>query len=164
MSNCFHLAIEGGDLYKTLSFYTDVMMCKLGPKEEGKWQDIDFYGNELTLHASTPRKFKSHERTLHNVDMGAVCVPHFGIHLPWNIYEKVKERVKHLGYFYDAPYVRFEGKDTQQETFFVEDPNYNMLEIKSIQGTYYNNKDIDSFNNKTQKDDRQGELWDTHYG
>ena len=39
--------------------------------------------------------------------------------------------------FYDKPYIRFEGKETQQETFFVEDPNYNMLEIKSIQGTYY---------------------------
>ena len=30
-----------------------------------------------------------------------------------------------------------EGQDTQQETFFVEDPNRNVLEIKSLQGTYY---------------------------
>jgi len=164
MSNCFHLAIEGGRLETTLPFYTDLLMCKLGPFEKGKWQDIDFYGNELTLHESTPRRFKSHERTLHNVDMGAVCVPHFGIHLPWNIYSEIKTRVKqtdHFNSFYDAPYVRFEGEDTQQETFFVEDPNFNMLEIKSIQGTYYNNEDIDSFNNKTQKDILQGELWES---
>ena len=40
---------------------------------------------------------------------------------------------------YDEPYIRFEGLDTQQETFFIEDPNYNMLEIKSIQGSDYNN-------------------------
>ena len=88
MSNCFHLAVEGGKLELTLPFYTTILGCELGPSEEGKWQDIDFWGNELTLHES-------------------------------------------------EPYIRFEGKDTQQETFFVEDPNFNMLEIKSIQGTYY---------------------------
>ena len=163
-SNCFHLAIEGGDLIKTISFYTDVLGCKLGPCEKDKWQDIDFYGNELTLHKSTPRKFKSHERTLHSVDMGAVCVPHFGIHLPWNVYEDVKVKILKVKQFYDPPYIRFQGLDTQQETFFVEDPNFNMIEIKSIQGTYYNNEDIYSFNNKTRKDAEaniQGELWET---
>ena len=69
--------------------------------------------------------------------MGAVCVPHFGVHLPWDVYAKVKQRIEEKIGFYDNPYIRFEGKDTQQETFFVEDPNFNMLEIKSIQGTYY---------------------------
>jgi hypothetical protein len=69
--------------------------------------------------------------------MGEVCVPHFGIHLPWDAYSIVKESVQNHQGFLDSPYIRFEGKDTQQETFFVEDPNYNVLEIKSIQGTYY---------------------------
>ena len=32
----------------------------------------------------------------------------------------------------DTPYIRFEGTDYQQETFFVEDPNFNVLEIKSM--------------------------------
>ena len=137
MSNCFHLAVEGGKLDLTLPFYTSILECKLGPYEEGKWQDIDFWGNELTLHESEPRKQKSSDRERHDVDMGAVCVPHFGVHLPWEIYSKVKKNVEASVGFYDKPYVRFEGKDTQQETFFVEDPNFNMLEIKSIQGTYY---------------------------
>ena len=132
MSNCFHLAIEGGDLSKTIPFYTDIMMCKLGPSQKGKWQDIDFWGNELTLHHSVHRNFKSSERILHNVDMGAVCVPHFGIHLTGWAYSTIKERVMDLACFYDPPYIRFEGKNTQQETFFVEDPNYNMLENPGI--------------------------------
>ena len=55
MSNCFHLAVEGGKLDLTLPFYTTILGCKLGPYEEGKWQDIDFWGNELTLHESEPR-------------------------------------------------------------------------------------------------------------
>lgn len=142
MSNCFHLAIEGGKLETTLPFYTDILECTLGPFEKDKWQDIDFWGNELTLHETTPRLLKSPERGMHAVDMGAVCVPHFGIHLPWDIYSKIKKNINESVGYYDNPYIRFEGKDTQQETFFVEDPNYNMLEIKSIQGTYYNENNL----------------------
>ena len=32
----------------------------------------------------------------------------------------------------DKPYIRFEGTDYQQETFFVKDPNHNVLEIKHM--------------------------------
>ena len=58
MSRIFHLAIEGGDLSITVPFYTDVLGCGLGPSEQGRYQDIDFWGNELTLHESTPRVSK----------------------------------------------------------------------------------------------------------
>ncbi len=137
MSNIFHLAILAGHLPDTLPFYTDILGCELGPSEDGKWQDIDFWGNELTLHESTPRAGKGDDRERHDVDMGSVCVPHFGIHIAWDAYVKIRERVRGSVGFHDAPYIRFEGQDTQQETFFVEDPNHNVLEIKSIQGTYY---------------------------
>ena len=64
--------------------------------------------------------------------MGAVCVPHFGIHLHEEDYQRVRASVeKHTG-FLDTPYVRFSDTDYQQETFFVEDPNYNVLEIKQM--------------------------------
>ena len=58
MSNCFHLAVEAGDLEVTRQWYVDVLGCELDMQEEGKWQDIDFFGNELTLHSSTPREGK----------------------------------------------------------------------------------------------------------
>ena len=38
---------------------------------------VDFWGNELTLHASEHKL--DNER--HDVDMGNVSVPHFGVHL-----------------------------------------------------------------------------------
>lgn len=132
MSNRFHLAIEGGELTTTIPFYTDILGCKLDMSEEGKWQDIDFWGNELTLHQSTPRHDKGPDRHRHSVDMGDVCVPHLGIHLPLEVYNKVRASVKATVGFLDTPYTRFEGSDYQQETFFVEDPNYNVLEIKSM--------------------------------
>ena len=137
MSNIFHLAIPAGNLATNLSFYTDVLGCELGPSEKGKWQDIDFWGNELTLHETEQRLCKGGERERHEVDMGKVCVPHFGIHLEWHIFSSVKKSVKENVGFLDAPYIRFAGQPTQQETFFVEDPNFNVIEIKSIQGSYY---------------------------
>ena len=140
MSNIFHLAIPGGSLPTTIPFYTEILGCELGPYEKGKWQDIDFWGNELTLHETAPRLIKGAERERHDVEMGQVCVPHYGIHLDWEIYCQVKESVLKTGKFLDAPYIRFEGQVTKQETFFVEDPNLNVLEIKSLQGTYYKNK------------------------
>ena len=132
MSARFHLAIEVGDLDTAVAWYRDVIGCKLGDYEKGLWQDINFWGNELTLHASSPRLEKGNERSRHDVDMGKVCVPHFGIHLDKETYLVVKERVAATGGFLDEPYVRFAGTDYEQETFFVEDPNYNVLEIKSM--------------------------------
>ncbi len=79
MSNIFHLAIPAGSLSKTLPFYTNILGCSLGPSEEGRWQDVDFWGNELTLHETTPRMGKGEERERHEVDMGKVCVPHLWI-------------------------------------------------------------------------------------
>ena len=100
--------------------------------EEGKWQDVDFWGNELTLHQSKPRQSDSLERHRHSVDMGDVLVPHLGIHLPLEEYQRVKSSVASSVGFVDEPYIRFEDTDYQQETFFVEDPNFNVLEIKSM--------------------------------
>ena len=48
-SNRFHLAIEAGDLETTVPWYTNVLGCSLDMKEEGRWQDINFWGC-LLLH------------------------------------------------------------------------------------------------------------------
>ena len=109
MSNIFHLAIEGGKLETTLPFYTDILGCKLDMAEEGRWQDIDFWGNELTLHESKPRTgegiapAKGPDRHRHTVDMGEVCVPHLGIHLPYDEYQKVRASVENTVGFLDTP-------------------------------------------------------------
>ena len=138
--NIFHLAIEGGDLETTLPFYTDILGCELGPMEPGLWQDVNFWGHELTLHQTEPRSRVTRAfRNRHSVDMGEVCVPHYGIHLGYPAWESIKNVVEAEYQFLDEPFVRFEGTDRQQETFFVEDPNLNVLEIKSIQGDFYRN-------------------------
>ena len=52
MSKRLHLAVPAGDLTIAVKFYEKILGCKLGNREEGKWIDVDFWGNELTLHAS----------------------------------------------------------------------------------------------------------------
>ena len=130
--------MEGGDLETTLPFYTDVLGCELGPLEPGLWQDIHFWGHELTLHQTTPRKHLTRAfRNRHSVDMGEVCVPHYGIHLGYPAWEQLMRAVESEYGFLDEPFTRFEGTDRQQETFFVEDPNLNVLEFKTVQGNFY---------------------------
>ena len=95
------------------------------------WVDINFWGNELTLHATDPSKAQHGER--HNVDMGNVSVPHFGVHLDEYDFIRLKARLEENGVEYiDPPYIRFEGTELQQETFFIADPHGNCLEIKTM--------------------------------
>ena len=95
------------------------------------WVDINFWGNELTLHGSDPTKKKQGER--HNVDMGNVTVPHFGVHLDAITFKNLKQRLidKNIK-FIDPPYIRFKGEDIEQETMFLADPNGNCMEIKTM--------------------------------
>ena len=129
MSNCLHLAIPAGDLTVAKHFYCDILGCKTGNSEEGRWVDIDFWGNELTLHQSEERL----PSVRHEVDMGFVAVPHFGVHLEENEFQALKQRIEAAGLDYlDQPYRRFVGTEFEQETFFIQDPNGNVLEMKTM--------------------------------
>ena len=94
MENRFHLAIPAGDLDKAIKFYCEVLGCERGNSEfkyPDAWADINFWGNELTLHATDPDKKNISER--HNVDMGNVTVPHFGVHLDNVTFQTLKQRL-----------------------------------------------------------------------
>ena len=132
MSNPFHLAVPAGDLNTATKFYVEILGCKLGNREDGKWVDVDFWGNELTLH-KTEMKLPN-ER--HDVDMGNVPVPHFGVHLDKKVLKKIKENLQSNNINYlDKPYIRFKGKKEEQETFFIKDPHGNILELKTLQNS-----------------------------
>ena len=129
MSGVLHLAIPAGDLEVTLKFYTDILGCSIGNREIGRWVDVNFWGNELTLHQSEEQL----PNVRHDVEMGAVLVPHFGIHLTQEDFDGIKARIAEAGLEYiDKPYRRFKGDKYEQETFFIADPNNNVLEIKSM--------------------------------
>ncbi len=132
MANRFHLAIPAGDLHNAIEFYCNVLGCTKGNSEikpPNSWCDINFWGNELTLHASSCKQ--TGER--HNVDMGNVSVPHFGVHLDTEEFKSLKEKLLQENVeFVDKPYIRFEGDVLEQETMFIKDPNGNVLEFKTM--------------------------------
>ena len=69
----------------------------------------------------------------HEVDMGSVPVPHFGVHLDPDIFQKIKDNLKNYNIDYlDKPYTRFKNKEEEQETFFIKDPHGNVLELKTL--------------------------------
>tara|TARA_Y100001951_G_C11193927_1_gene213160 strand:- start:42 stop:716 length:675 start_codon:yes stop_codon:yes gene_type:complete len=134
MAKTFHLAIPVEDLDNVIEFYCNVLGCKKGNSEDNppdSWCDIDFWGNELTLHASTCAQ----ESKRHNVDMGAVLVPHFGVHLDAEEFQSLKGKLiqdwKNVEFVND-PYIRFKGNALEQETMFIKDPSGNVIELKTM--------------------------------
>ncbi len=134
MSSRFHLAVPVGDITTALDFYCNVLGCEKGNSEfkyPDAWVDINFWGNELTLHSS--EEFEKVEAKRHNVDMGNVTVPHFGVHLDAEAFAKLKERLaEHKIKYIDEPYIRFAGTRLEQETMFIADPYGNAMEIKTM--------------------------------
>ena len=134
MAKTFHLAIPVEDLDKAIEFYCNVLGCKKGNSEDklpNSWCDIDFWGNELTLHASSCTQ----NSETHDVDMGTVLVPHFGVHLDAEEFRSLKGKLeqdwKNVK-FVDEPYVRFKGDVLEQETMFIKDPSGNIIELKTM--------------------------------
>ena len=134
ISNIFHLAIEVGDLKEAIEFYVNILGCEQTNEELPNWVDINFWGNELTLHAGNSTNVPL---DLHDVDMGHVIVPHFGVHLDKITFDKIKLKLKqyNIGYV-DPPYIRFKGTDLEQETFFIKDPYCNIIELKRMNIEY----------------------------
>ena len=134
MANRFHLAIPVGDITTALDFYCKVLGCEKGNSEfkyPDAWVDINFWGNELTLHSS--EEFEKREGISHNVDMGNVTVPHFGVHISGEDFKQLKQRIADNNIEYiDPPYIRFEGTKLEQETMFIADPYGNAMEIKTM--------------------------------
>ena len=134
MANRFHLAIPVGDITTALDFYCKVLGCEKGNSEfkyPDAWVDINFWGNELTLHSS--EEFEKPEAKRHNVDMGNVTVPHFGVHISAEDFKQLKQRIDDNNIEYiDPPYIRFEGTKLEQETMFIADPYGNAMEIKTM--------------------------------
>ena len=135
MAETFHLAIPVEDLDKTIEFYCNVLGCKKGNSENNppfSWCDIDFWGNELTLHSSIS-EFRVNER--HLVDKEDVSIPHFGVHLDAEEFQSLKGKLvqdwKNVE-FVNKPYIRFKGDELEQETMFIKDPSDNIMEFKTM--------------------------------
>lgn len=123
----FHLAFPVTDLAAARVFYTDVLGCREGRRSE-TWVDFDFFGHQLSAHLSP-----IYGPGVGSVDGHSVPIPHFGLILPWQDFQRLADRLRARGMrFLVEPTVRFEGQTGEQATMFVLDPSGNALEFKSF--------------------------------
>jgi extradiol dioxygenase family protein len=61
-----------------------------------------------------------------------VPVPHFGIALTVDDWQKLRNKLEGKVEFIVKPHLRFEGKPGEQWTMFFKDPSGNNLEFKAM--------------------------------
>ncbi len=127
----FHLAIEVKDLESSRAFYGSLFECPEGRSDE-QWVDFDFFGHQLVCHVSD--SYPAARAAASNpVDGHAVPVPHFGVVLEMDHWERLAEKLKQASVqFIIEPYIRFAGLPGEQATLFLADPSGNTLEFKAF--------------------------------
>jgi len=125
----FHVAIPVHNLDECRIFYRDVLECEEG-RSADHWVDFNLFGHQLVIHY----KPKSEEELHTNpVDGKNVPVPHYGVVLPWDVFQSFSKKLEAKGIaFVIEPYIRFKGEVGEQATMFFLDPAGNALEFKAF--------------------------------
>ena len=125
----FHIAIPVHNLEECRTFYNEILNCEEGRSSE-QWVDFNLFGHQLVIHYKPKTDDDQHANS---VDGKHVPVPHYGVVLPWDKFEKFSEhlRSKKVNFIIE-PYIRFKGKTGEQATMFFMDPAGNALEFKAF--------------------------------
>ncbi len=127
----FHVAVPVYDLEAARKFYSEILGCEEG-RTDTLWTDYNLYGHQYVIHYK-PKTDEANEAHTNAVDGHDVPVPHFGVVLEWDEWEKLADRLrKHNVKFIIEPYIRFKGLPGEQATLFFADPCGNALEFKSF--------------------------------
>jgi len=129
VKSIFHLAFNVTDLEETRVFYRDVLGCVEG-RSTDTWVDFNFFGHQISMHLGEPFKVESTGK----VGEHLVAMPHLGVALQLDDWEKVAKRLKERGtHFIISPVGRFVGEVGEQYIMFFTDPSGNPIEIKGFQ-------------------------------
>jgi extradiol dioxygenase family protein len=125
----FHLAFPVDDLAAARRFYGELLGCPEG-RSADDWVDFDLHGHQIVAHLA-PQQVRA--RSTNPVDGEEVPVPHFGVVLDKQSWERLAERLTDAGVeFVIPPTVRFAGQPGEQATMFLLDPAGNALEFKAM--------------------------------
>lgn len=126
--NPFHLAIPVTDIEESKRFYHNLLGAKIG-RFSNTWIDFDFFGHQLVCHLSPA----SISEISNPVDQEDVPVPHYGVVLDWNEFEKIIKQLEEKKInFIIKPTIRFKGEVGEQAIAFLRDPSGNAIEFKSF--------------------------------
>lgn len=131
----FHIAFPVDDLAAARHFYGTVLGLPEGRSAE-QWIDFNLFGHQIVAHhkpraEAVPKE--NSDRHSNPVDGHDVPIPHFGVVLTQENWEKLAERVRAADVrFIIEPYTRFKGEPGEQSTMFFLDPAGNALEFKAF--------------------------------
>ena len=125
----FHLAFPVNDLNQARTFYGGLLGCAEG-RSDAEWIDFNFFGHQIVAYLALQ---ETAESITSGVDGDAVPVRHFGLVLPINEWEALRDRVVNAGVkFIIEPQLRFAGEIGEQSSLFFLDPSGNALEFKAF--------------------------------
>lgn len=129
----FHVAVAVQDLGKARSFYGELLGCEEG-RSDTDWVDFNLFGHQFVCHLFPQDESIGSDQRRHNfVDGKKVPVPHYGVVLSLDEWEKLAERLLAAdAQFIIEPYIRFRGQPGEQGTLFISDPSGNALEFKGF--------------------------------
>jgi extradiol dioxygenase family protein len=128
----FHLAFPVHDLDAARAFYGELLGCPEG-RSAPEWIDFDLYGHQIVAHL-VPKADETSDDGANAVDGHHVPVPHFGVVLTMEDWQKLADRLTAAGMRFDIePYIRFKGQPGEQATMFFRDPSGNAIEMKAFQ-------------------------------
>jgi len=129
MKNLFHLAFPVHDLDAAREFYGGVLGCAEG-RSSDVWIDFELYGHQIVTHLAPE---STGVRATNDVDANHVPIPHFGIVLQMDEWQRLAEKLTKKGVeFVIEPKIRFAGEVGEQATMFFLDPSGNALEFKGF--------------------------------
>lgn len=132
LSDPFHLAVQVRDIDEARKFYGDFLGCPEG-RSSDSWVDFNLYGHQFVCHLNPKLKEKAVESHTNPVDGHGVPVPHFGVVLDMDSWEKLADKLRSHGVKFEIePYIRFQGQPGEQATMFFYDPSGNALEFKAF--------------------------------
>ena len=125
----FHLAFPVTDLNQARTFYGGLLGCAEG-RSDTEWIDFNFFGHQIVAYLAPQEAGKS---ATSGVDGDQVPVRHFGLVLPMDEWQKLRDRLMAAGIkFIIEPQVRFVGEIGEQSSMFFLDPSGNALEFKAF--------------------------------
>lgn len=128
----FHYAFPVDDLEAARHFYGEVLGCPEG-RSSDKWIDFDLFGHQIVAHQIDEMPSRKERGGENPVDGHQVPVPHFGVVLDIDSWNRLAFRLKANGVnFVIEPYTRFKGETGEQSTMFFLDPAGNALEFKAF--------------------------------
>jgi extradiol dioxygenase family protein len=117
----FHLSIPVFDLASAKRFYVDVLGASVG-RENSQWLDILLWGHQITLQCRPSEVLLPEQQGKR----------HFGVVLPWAVWENEAERVRTTGTpFMAGPTVFCSGTEEEHAKFYLSDPSHNVIEVKA---------------------------------